>query len=54
MKAAESASFQLRLDKAVKEKLTEEAQRNFRSLNNEINKRLAESLDAGKEKAPNA
>lgn len=49
-----TASFQLRLDRVVKESLAEMAQRNFRSLNAEINARLAASLDAEKEKAPNA
>lgn len=49
-----TASFQLRLDRQIKESLTELAQRNFRSLNAEINARLAASVAAEKEKAPNA
>ncbi|SDR18140.1 MULTISPECIES: Arc family DNA-binding protein [Paraburkholderia] len=45
MRNTEVAGFQLRLNRAVKERLTNEAQRNFRSLNNEINVRLIASLE---------
>lgn len=48
------APFQLRLERWIKESLMEVAQKNFRSLNAEINARLAASLGAEKGKAPNA
>lgn len=41
----------VRLEQEIKDQLTEAAQRNFRSLNNEIHMRLAASLEAEKEKA---
>jgi len=41
----------LRLEQEIKDQLTEAAQKNFRSLNNEINARLAASLQFEKGKA---
>jgi hypothetical protein len=53
--ARELPKVMLRIDQALKERLQESAQRNFRSLNSEINVRLNESYEAEqKEKAPGA
>lgn len=42
--AGTSQSYYLRLPPEIKEKLSDAAQQNFRSLNSEILKRLADSL----------
>ncbi|MFL9904692.1 Arc family DNA-binding protein [Paraburkholderia fungorum] len=44
----------VRLEPEIKDHLEEVAQRNFRSLPNEIHMRLAASVEAEKEKSPNA
>ncbi|WP_430229767.1 Arc family DNA-binding protein [Paraburkholderia tropica] len=46
--------FMLRLDEGMRDELKVIAAKNRRSMNSEINARLAQSLAAEKEKAPNA
>ncbi|OUL79967.1 Arc family DNA-binding protein [Paraburkholderia hospita] len=46
--------FVVRLEAGMREELRAIAARNRRSMNSEINLRLAQSLAAEKEKAPNA
>jgi predicted HicB family RNase H-like nuclease len=52
--AREMPKVMVRMDPEVKDRLMEAAQRNFRSLTNEIYARLVESLATKNEKAPNA
>lgn len=54
MKAKTFSQINIRVSPDMKERLIERAQSNFRSLNSEIERRLLESLEAEKGKAPNA
>jgi predicted HicB family RNase H-like nuclease len=54
MKTSEIAPLGVRMPPELKERLREAASENRRSLNAEVVKRLEQSLDTEKAKAPNA